>query len=181
MGLPIATVISLVSAGTGAVSLVKGISDRADANRNARRAEDEQAKARAETQAQQAQRAAEERRSQVREERVRRARIISASGGTGGSGSSGEAGAIGVLGTNLNSNIGSNLGRLQAGSNISQSEQASATFSGKANQNLADAQFSDQLFNLSTNIFDRSGGVGSASKAFSIFEESSHTTASKPQ
>lgn len=166
MGLELGTIISLVSAGTGAVSLVQGMESRSDAKKNARRAEEEQKKARAETQAQQAQRAAEERRTQVREERVRRARIIAASGGTGGSGSSGEAGAIGVLGTNLNSNIGSNLGRLQAGANISGYEQAAASFSGKANNNLADAQFSDQLFGLSMNIFDRSNGVSNIQSIF---------------
>lgn len=166
MGLEIGTLISLVSAGTGAISLVKGVQDRNEANRNARRAEAEQQKARAETQAQQTQRAAEERRRQVREERVRRARIIAASGGTGAAGSSGEAGGIGVLSTNLGANIGSNLGRQQAGANISMFEQNAATFSGKANQNLADAAFSDQLFNLSTNIFDRSGGTSNLQSIF---------------
>jgi hypothetical protein len=169
MGLETAFLVKMAtvaSAVTGAVSLVQGVQNRNDANKNARRAEAEQQKARAETQAQQTQRAAEERRKQVREERVRRARIIAASGGTGAAGSSGEAGGIGVLGTNLASNIGSNLGRQQAGANISMFEQNAATFSGKANQNLADAQFSDQLFNLSSSIFDKSGGFGSLKSIF---------------
>ena len=58
MGLEIATLVSLVSAGTGAISLVQGVQSRNEASKNARKAEAEQTKARAETQAQQAQRAA---------------------------------------------------------------------------------------------------------------------------
>ena len=67
-----------------------------------------------------------ERRMQMREERIRRASIMQASEATGTEGSSGEIGALGSLTTTLQSNIGTNLGRLQTAQNISIFQQKAA-------------------------------------------------------
>lgn len=173
MGISLALLASVGSAVSAGVGLIKGIQDRNEAKDNARRAAAEQAKVRSETAAQQAARASEERRAQIREERVRRARVIAGAVGSGGSASSGEFGAIGGLSTNLATNVGINAGRLQAGENISQFSQNAADFTGKANQNLADANQADQLFNLSTSIFSASGGV---SQIKSIFDTPDNST-----
>lgn len=94
--------------------------------------------------------AAAERRKQIREERLKRSKMLAITNSAGASGSSGEMGATGSLSTQLQSNIGSNLGNLQTANNISIFSQNSADFTSKANQFQADAQFWGQVSSLAT-------------------------------
>ncbi len=106
-----------------------------------------------------------ERRNQIREERVRRARVMQAASNTGASGSSGEFGALGGLSTTLSSNIGTNLGRLQTASRLSDLGQTAADFGTQANLASLESQDAMSMFNLSTSIFSAVGGPGMAMKA----------------
>jgi hypothetical protein len=112
----------------------------------------EQEKARSEQNAQNRAQQMEEQRKQVREERVRRARIMQASENTGTAGSSGEMGAVGGMGTQLASNIGSNLGAAQRGSNISMFQQNAADAANNA-------QMATSLGRMSNSIFEKFGGA----------------------
>lgn len=102
-----------------AASLVIGVGSAVAQNEQQRKAVGEQKKARREQEAVNAARAAQERRQQIREERIRRARIIQSSSNTGVSGSSGESGAVGGLSTQLQSNVGFNLGMQRSAGEIS--------------------------------------------------------------
>lgn len=93
--------------------------------------------------------AAKERRQQIREERVRRARVIQASINTGVADSSGELGAVGALSTNLNSNIGSNLGKMQTAENISIFNQGAADAQGNIQEIGNQMQLTQSIFNMS--------------------------------
>lgn len=86
-----------------------------------------------------------ERRNQIREERIRQGMILQASQGAGTTESSGEIGAIGNLSTNLNSNIGTNLGRLQTATNIS-------IFQQKAADALSRAELGRQVTQLASTV-----------------------------
>lgn len=118
MGLE-AGVLSAITAATSVASVGVGIAQ----NQRARKAQKEAANVQA---AQNKQQEMEERRRQIREERIRRARIEQASTNTGVSASSGEMGAVGALSTTLNANIGSNLGAVALGQQLSGAMQTSA-------------------------------------------------------
>lgn len=91
-----------------------------------------QKKARSEAYAGQKAEAAREMRDQIREQRIRAAQLMQRSEATGTGESSGEIGALGNLSTNLDSNIGMNLGRIQTARNISIFEQEAADYSSRA-------------------------------------------------
>lgn len=160
------TMVALASLGIGAASFIQQQEAAGEARSAQERARGEQEKIRGEQKAQNAAMAAQERRAQIREERVRRARISQSATGTGVAGGSGEFGAIGALGTNLATNIGANIGKVAAGERTSGYAQQAATFMGQAAAAASDAQQSAQLFSLATNIFDRSGGIGSIKSIF---------------
>lgn len=171
----IAAYAALASVAISTVSYVEGQDAREEAKNNQqqslamqRSAEGENRKIQGEQRAANAASAASERRSQIREERVRRGRIMQSSENTGADGSSGEFGALGSLSTTLNNNIGYNLGRVAAGERTSGYAQNSADFMGRARDfsvaaqnNMVDAQQSDQLFGIGLKIFDASGGFKS--------------------
>lgn len=77
---------------------------------------------------------------------------------TGVAGSSGELGALGALATNLNTNIGANLGMLQSAQNISGYSQNAATAIGQANQAGANASLWNQVSGIGSSIFQAGGG-----------------------
>jgi hypothetical protein len=105
-----------------------------------------QLKSQSEQRASNASDAARERRQQIREERVRRARILQSAENTGTDGSSGEIGAIAGLNTQLQSNIGFNLGKLQTASNISIFQQDAANADYAFNKAQTDAQMANSIF-----------------------------------
>ncbi len=111
-------------------SLVAGTAVNISEQKQARKA---QRAAGNEQRAQNSAQAARERRQQIREERIKRARVVQASENTGVQGGSGELGAVSALGTNLSSNIGSNLGALQTAQQISLFEQQAADHMMRAN------------------------------------------------
>jgi hypothetical protein len=129
MGLEAAT-LAAISAGTTAVSTVYSIS-------NNQKAKSEQKKIAATQNASNRQAQVEEQRQKVREERIRRARILQAGEAGGTSGSSGELGALGSMSTQLQSNIGSSLGRIQ-----------NAQTATGAQQKIASAQNNTQMANF---------------------------------
>lgn len=124
-----AETVAIIGAVISAASYVEARSEAKDSRRAQENIRQEQV-------AQNASDAARERRQQIREERVRRARLMQAASNTGSAGSSGEMGAMGGLSTNLASNIGANIGRLQSANNISLFAQEDANSRG----NIADAQ-----------------------------------------
>lgn len=158
MGLETQTIILIASAVIGTASYVEAKDAREEASSNARRSAEAQRKAQEIQQAGSAQQAAAERRQQIREERVRRARIMQASSNTGTVGGSAEFGAIGGLGTQLQSNIGQNLGAIQRGQEIGSFGQQAADFTTAANRNMNDATNAQSLFSLSTSIFSNLKG-----------------------
>ena len=91
-----------------------------------RKARSEQRQAASEQKAMNAADAMRERQRQIREERIARARVEHTSSASGVSGSSGEVGALSSLATQLSSNIGANIGRIQATNTISDLEQSAA-------------------------------------------------------
>jgi hypothetical protein len=151
-------IFAKIAAGLSVASTVKGISDRQEANYNSRLAADEQRKVQGEQKAQNASKAMAEKRQQVREERIKRARVIQGSVNSGSTGSSGELGAVSSLATTLGSNVGANAGALASADRTSGYLQNSADFTGNSNQNLADANFADQLNGFSKSIFQEAGG-----------------------
>lgn len=159
MGMDPVTIGLIVSAiGTGA-SLAAGQEARSDAKQS--RAAQE--KAASEQRAQNAAQSAQERRQQIREERVRRARILQSSENTGASGSSGEIGATASLSTQLSSNIGINLGRLQGAENLSifGQQEADARFGMAKAENLG--RLGSTLSSNSGNIAQIGGYIAGSS------------------
>lgn len=148
-----ATTVAIVSAVIGTASYVEAKDARQEASENAQRSAEQQRKAQEVQQAGSAQQAAMERRQQIREERVRRARIMQASSNTGTVGSSAEFGSIGGMGTQLQSNIGQNLGAIQRGQAIGTFSQNAADFNTASQRNINDANNAQSLFSLSTSIF----------------------------
>ncbi len=131
MGDPIsATTLAAISAGTTAVATAYSI----DQNQKAK---SEQKKVAAAQNATNRQAQVEEQRQKVREERIKRARILQAGEAAGTSASSGELGALGSMSTQLQSNIGSNLGKV-----------TNAQAIGAAQQNIATAQNNTQMVNF---------------------------------
>ena len=119
--------------------------------------------------------AALERRQQIREERVRRARILQSSENTGVAGSSGEVGAVGALATGLSSNIGADLGRLDAAERLSGISQGIADTNLNLGLAQTRAQEGQMLTSIGSNIFGAAGGLGSITGS-SIFSTSKPNT-----
>lgn len=165
MGLETATIIAITSAVVGTASYVEAKDAREEASANAQRSAEQQRKAQEVQQAGSAQQAAMERRQQIREERVRRARIMQASTNTGTIGSSSEFGAIGGLNTQLQSNIGQNLGAIQRGQAIGTFSQNAADFNTASQRNMNEATNAQSLFSLSTSIFSGVKGWDQVNKA----------------
>lgn len=115
MGIEIGTALLLSTAASTAATIYSGEMQKEAASRSAAA----QNRARNEQMAANAAEAARERRQQIREERVKQARIMQASTNTGVAESSGEFGAIGSIATQVNSNIGFNLGAIQRAESIS--------------------------------------------------------------
>lgn len=153
-----AVTAAIASVVIGATSLVKGEEARQEARSASEKSAAEQRKIQSEQKAQNAAQAASERRKQIREERVRRARVLQSSEASGVEGSSGEFGALGALGTNLATNIGTNLGAVAAGERTSGFAQNAADFMGQANNARSGAEQAGQMFSLSSSIFAASGG-----------------------
>lgn len=158
MGVVTATIATLAAVAS-TVGAVQGYEARKDAQKANKAAANEQRKVQGEQKALNFQAQAEERRKQVREERVRRAKLLQASNNTGGAGSSGELGAVGSLATQLNANIGINLGKAAAGNRISGYLQNAADFNTASQNAMMDAQNGDALFGVGMNIFNAAGGV----------------------
>ena len=157
-------VLLIASVTVGTVATVQGMEARKEARSASENAAGEQRKIQGEQKAQNAAQAATERRKQVREERVRRARVMQSAEASGVSESSGEFGALGALGTNLATNIGSNLVAVAAGERTSGYAQSAADFMGKAGAARSDAEQAGQIFSLSSSIFSASGGMGAIQK-----------------
>lgn len=143
-------ILTALAVGTAAVTV-----DSAEKQRKAAsQSRTAQMKIQSEQRAANAGEAASERRRQIREERVRRARVLQSAENTGMAESSGELGALGAISTNLSSNIGTNLGKLQTAENIS-------IFS----QDVADANYAMQKAQLnaelSKSIFQMASSFGS--------------------
>lgn len=138
--------IAAISLAVTAVSTAATIQSQQEAAREGKKAQREQA-------AMNAARAAQERRQQIREERIRRARILQSSEATGVSGSSGEAGAVGGMATQLQSNIGFNLGAQRSAGLISDFQQ-------NAQDAMDRASLFQQVGSLSGSIFSAAGGFG---------------------
>lgn len=159
------TTVAVIAAVVGTASYVESVEARKEASANAQRSAQEQAKAQEVQQAGSAQQAAMERRQQIREERVRRARIMQASANTGTVGSSAEFGAIGGINTQLQSNIGQNLGAIQRGQAVGAFSQNAANFTTASNRNMNEAANAGSLFSLSTSIFAGVKGWNQVNKA----------------
>lgn len=115
MGTGLEIALYTIAAASTASAVYSGEVQKDAANKSA----SAQNRARNEQAASNAAEAARERRQQIREERVKQARIMQASSNTGVAESSGEFGAIGSIATQVNSNIGFNLGAIQRAENIS--------------------------------------------------------------
>lgn len=157
MGLDPVT-IQIASLAFSAFSVMQQGDAQDEARSRQEQSDTEQRKARDEQKAGQAAQAAAERRQQLREERIKRARLIQSGQNTGVSGSSGVAGASGGLQTQLQSNIGFNLGQQQNASNISQFSQNSADFLSSANNAMVEANQWGNAASLGMNIFSKAGG-----------------------
>lgn len=146
--------VAAVMAVIGTATSMEARDDQKAANIASRNA---QSKIAAEQKAQNSAEAAREQRQQIREERVRRARVIQAAANTGTSDSSGELGSLGSLATQLGSNIGVNLGKLQSASNLSIFGQELADAQGGMNNANNKSQFGQSLFSTGMSI---GGGNG---------------------
>lgn len=138
--------LAVISTAVSYVGQQKAQSQANDARDKQRQANDQQ-------KAQQTQNAADERRAQIREERVKRARVMQASSNDGSGNSSGLFGSIASLQTQLSSNVGSNLGRIQSANTISDlsQEAANSMFASQSTQNTT-SQITGTL-NLASSIF----------------------------
>jgi len=141
------------AAAVAATSYYEGQQARKEQEDLLKQSADEQRKARGIQEAGNAQAASNERRQQIREERVRRAKIMQSAQNTGTAASSGEFGAVGGLSTTLSSNIGSNLGAIQRGQEISTLNQNAADLNLGAQFAGFEAQNQQSMFSLSTSIF----------------------------
>ncbi len=155
--------IGLIISAVGAVSSIDAQSQARQGARDSKAAKEKVA---AEQRASNASEAARERRQQIREERVKRARVLQSAENTGTAGSSGEIGAVGSLATQLSTNIGANLGRLQTAENLSifGQDQANANFS------ISKAQNQGQEANWLINNAGTFGKIGGAIAGSSIFK-----------
>lgn len=154
----ISTIVAVAALTISAASYVSGEHSRKEAQEASAQAAGEQRKAGSEQAALNTQRAALERRQQIREERVRRAKMLQASENSGTAGSSGELGATAGLANQLGVNIAFNQGQLAGQGRANAFGQAGADYMTEANIALSDASSASNLFNLSTNIFQSSGG-----------------------
>lgn len=156
----ITTIVAVGALAVAGASAYVGYQSRKDAAAAYKSQAQEERKVRNEQKALNFQQQAAERRAQIREERVRRAKILQGAENGGAAGSSGEAGALSSLSTQLNVNIGLNLGRQQAANTIGGYMQNAANFGTAAMSASSSAQNADSLFNLSTSVFSAAGGVG---------------------
>lgn len=139
--------IGVIAAIAGAAATVGGVVIQYNAGQDAK---DAQRRRAASEKATNAAAAARERRQQIREERIRRARVLQSAENSGTAGSSGEFGAIGALSTNLNSNIGANLGSLRESNIMSGINQDLANSQHKANNGVLLGQVGSSIFNIGT-------------------------------
>jgi hypothetical protein len=151
-----------VSGAVAAVGAVVGIAGGIEQRNAAKRAAESSAEAASRNQgeraAQLAGAAANERRQQIRDERIKQARIMQAGENSGTAGSSGEAGALGSLATQLDTNIGFNLGSIASAGRQSANAQDAANFNFAGQSAQMNAGNYDRLFNLSGTIFQASYG-----------------------
>jgi hypothetical protein len=152
------TYLAIAAIAVGTASYVSAEKSRKEAQVNYASQASEQRKAQSEQNALNAQSAAAERRQQVREQRIKLARLEQAAENTGTEGSSGALGAAGGFATQLGANIGSNLGAIAASQRTGGYLQAAADFGTAAQRNLSDMGASQNLFSLSTTIFNAAGG-----------------------
>lgn len=137
-----------------AASLATGVASLDQSRQASKRQERAQRRVQSEQRAGNAAEQARERRQQVREERIKRARVLQAAQNTGVAGSTGEFGAVAGLSTQLESNLGMNLGRAQRGDAISLFSQQAAE-AGTSAQNLANLS---QFFMSNAQTFGNIGG-----------------------
>ena len=121
MGLELATIAAIASAGTAVYGIIQ--------SQNAR---EDQAKARAVAEAQNTQQQMDAKRQQIRAERVQRARVLQSASNTGTAYSSGEAGAVGSIETQLSGNMGSLNAAASNSAEMSGYQQAAADAAGNA-------------------------------------------------
>ena len=151
--------IQIASLAFSAFSIVQQQDAQDEARRNQENANAENRKIQQEQKAGQAAQAAAERRQQLREERIRRAKLIQSGENTGVTGSSGVAGASGNLQTQLQSNIGFNIGQIAASGRISDASQAAADFMTSANNSVVQANQWGNAASLGMNIFSKAGAI----------------------
>lgn len=154
----ISTIVAVASLTVATTSAIASNVNQNRAERANRAAANEQKKANSEQVAMNAAKAAQERRQQVREARVRQGKLMQAAENTGTAGSSGELGAMGGMATQLGANIGTNLGMLAGQSRANAFNQAAADYQTEAQSALSDASSAQNLFSLSTTIFNANGG-----------------------
>jgi hypothetical protein len=146
---------SAAGAGTvAAASLAVGVASAVQSNKMQKAALKEQKKAAAEQKSQNAARAAQEARQRVREERVKRAQVLQASSNTGVGGGSGQAGALSSSSSQFGAASGFNAGAMASANRAGSYGQAAVDFQGRA-------RTADQIYGLSTSIFNAVGGFNS--------------------
>jgi hypothetical protein len=163
----VSTIIAATAAVVGAASYVEAKGARKEQAAAMAQQAEVQREVQSEQKAINVASATAERRQQIREARVRRARIMQSAQNTGAAGSSAEFGAIGGLGTQLTSNIGTNVGQITAAGRMSDLGQTAADFGTQANLAGLKVQDATSMFNLSTSIFTSMGGVEATKKAIS--------------
>lgn len=152
------TIATIASLAFSAYSTMQQQDAQEEARGRQAQSDEEQRKIRAEQKASQAAQSAAERRTQLREERLKRARLIQSGENTGVTGSSGVAGATGNLNTQLQSNIGFNVGQERSAGAISAASQNSADFLSSANNSMVEANQWGQAAGMGMNIFSKAGG-----------------------
>lgn len=152
------TLIAAAALTVSAIGVYNGIQGRKDAAAAYQSQAEEGKKIQSEQKALNAQAQANEKRAQIREERVRRGKIMQASENTGAGGSSSEFGAISSLSTQLETNLGINASRAEAGNRIGGYAQNAADFGTAAQRASLSAQNGDSLFSMSQSIFGSAGG-----------------------
>lgn len=152
----IETWVYAVVAGIGTAQQVEA---RRDAKAAQRYSQEVQKQQQSEQRAANAAEAARERRTQLREERVRRARVLQSAENTGTEGSSGELGALSSISTQLASNIGTNLGRMQTAENMSIFAQMQADAQGGLQNAERKQQTGQFLLNNAGTFGDVSGSI----------------------
>jgi hypothetical protein len=152
------TVATIASLAFSAYSTMQQQDAQDEARSKQAQSDEEQRKIRAEQKASQAAQSAAERRSQLREERLKRARVIQSGENTGVTGSSGVAGAIGNMNTQLQGNIGFNVGQERSAGAIGVASQNSADFLSSANNSMVEANQWGQAAGFGMNIFNKVDG-----------------------